>query len=319
LGGLGDLCHSVVNAVGPRLEINEQRGELPADIWRLRRLLRTALGQGVDQEIVGAIGWLAANGDRIERAVVAWLDLIEALVQAQERRYGPRPGLGGLKKDELKEVIRSLLVKERFHLPHIPDFLVPAFLDFFVDWAIDAVVLMENRHGMWDIQGESGSAPRVFWAVVRKWLSTVLQTVWATILRAALRIRGLFRPQTRLSPEVAAALAKVQREGLIFHASELISGAERVLMWMSMHRAQLVAAFELVLAAVHEAETFLELSGPEKKAYSRNLVLAVLDELGFEERTGLLSAVIQSLIGSSIEAAVSIFNRRGVFIHRAAA
>jgi len=146
----GNFCLSIVDAVGgPPSEKNDQPRDFRTEIWKLRRLLRTALSQGVDQEIIAAIGWLARNSDRVERAVVAWVELIEALVQAEERRYGSRPGLGRLKKHEVKQVIRSLLVKERRPpIPQISDFIVPIFVDFFVDWFVDAIVLMENRNGM---------------------------------------------------------------------------------------------------------------------------------------------------------------------------
>lgn len=317
--GFGSFCLSIVDSLGGRrVDRNDPRQEFRTEIWKLRRLLHTALGQGVDREIIGAIGWLARNGDRIERAVVAWVDLIEVLVQAQERRYGSGPGLGRLKKDEMKEVIRALLVKERLRIPHIPDFLVPAFLNFFVDWVVDAVVLMENRHGMWEVGRESHRPSRVFWAVVRQWLRALFRPVWAAIVWTALSIGELFRTRAPLSPELAAALTEVQRNGVIPHVSDLISGAEKVLLWISVHRVQLIAAFELILAAVHEAERFIELPGAEKKAYAQSLVLAVLDEMGLQERTGLLFAIVDSLIGSSIEAAVNVFNKRGVFVHRGA-
>jgi len=93
----------------------------------------------------------------------------------------------------------------------------------------------------------------------------------------------------------------------------------RVLEWISAHRAQLLAAFELAIVAVEEAEAYIQLSGPDKKAYAEKLILAVLDDLGFQERTGLLFALVNSLISSSIEATVSLFNKRGVFSHRGVA
>jgi hypothetical protein len=323
VGGFGDFCRAVMAAFAgagaQRPDGDDSRREFQAEIWKLRRLLHTTLGQGVGQEIVGAIGWLARNGDRVERAVVAWVDLIEALVQAEERRYGSRPGLGKFKKDDIKQVIRGLLAKEHIRIPHVAESLVPVFLDLFVDWAVDAVVLMANRHGMWEVGGEPHRRKRVFWAAIRRGLRAFFRPVWVTILGTAIRIATLFRRITPLPPELADALNAVQRDGFIVDASDLIAGAEKALVWISGHRVQLVAAFELVLAAVQEAEAYLELPGPEKKEYAQNLILAVLDELGFEERTGLMFAIVNSLIGSSIEATVRLFNKRGVFLHRGVA
>lgn len=308
---------AVARAGSRRVDRSGARREFQTEIWKVRCLLRTTLGQGVDQEIIGAIGWLARNGDRVERAAVAWVDLIEALVQAEEQRYGSRPGLGHFKKGEIKQVIRTLLVKGRIRIPQVPEFLVPVFLDFFVDWVVDVVVLMANRHGMWEVSGEPRRFSRMVWVVIQSWLRAIFRPVWVAILRTGLRISGLFDRTTPLPPELAAALEEVQRDGSLMDASDLIAGAERVLVWISVHRIELIAAFELVLVAVQEAEAFIvELPGPEKKAYAQSLILAVLDELGFEERTGLMFAIVNSLIGSSIEATVSLFNKRKVFLHR---
>ena len=49
-------------------------------------------------------GWLGMA--RGSRAVVAWVELIETLVQTEERRYGRQSRLGAVKKEEIKEVIR---------------------------------------------------------------------------------------------------------------------------------------------------------------------------------------------------------------------
>ena len=89
--------------------------------------------------------------------------------------------------------------------------------------------------------------------------------------------------------------------------------------WIGTHRDQLVAALELVFAAVQEAESYLTMTGPEKKAFAHDLVLAVLDEIGFEERAGLMLAIVNSMISGAIEASVAIFNKRGAFDHRSAA
>jgi hypothetical protein len=118
------------------------------------------------------------------------------------------------------------------------------------------------------------------------------------------------------SPAVRQALAAAEREGLTGHDAWMFPTLARLARWLGGHRAQVVASFELVFAAVQEAETYFSLTGPEKKAYARELVYAVLDELGWEERTGLLFAVANSLIGSSIDATVFLFHKRGVFERR---
>jgi homoaconitase/3-isopropylmalate dehydratase large subunit len=70
---------------------------------------------------------------------------------------------------------------------------------------------------------------------------------------------------------------------------------------------------EVTSAAVQQAEVYVSLTGAQKKAYARDLVLAALEELGFEQGTGLLFSIIDSTIQSSIEMSVNLFNKRGVF------
>jgi hypothetical protein len=77
----------------------------------------------------------------------------------------------------------------------------------------------------------------------------------------------------------------------------------------------LIATLEIVFEAVQKAEGRFDLSGPDKKLYARDRVLATLDELGFTERDGLIFAAINSLLDGMIEVAVHLFNKRGIFRH----
>jgi hypothetical protein len=129
------------------------------------------------------------------------------------------------------------------------------------------------------------------------------------------RIRQALQRPVVIRPEVKAALEAVEREGLIVNQGQLFRGVGDLLVWVGARRKALMALVDVVSAAVQQAEAYLELSGPEKKTFTRDLVLAVLDELGFEQRTGLLFAIIDSTINSSIEGSVHLFNKRGLFSH----
>jgi hypothetical protein len=293
-----------------------RRNKFRAEIWSLRRLLRVALGGGVEKEITAALESLAKKGDQVERAVVVWVDLIEVLVQTREQRYWPRRGLGTNKKAEVKEVVRYLLRGEHFELPHVPEFFAPVVVEIAADWTIDAVVLMANSYGLWKEPEPSGAPLQSGVSALRGWLSTTLRPVSLAVGSVVARIWDLVRPQVPLPPEVLSALKAVEREGLIVQEKELIVGFSNLMQWIGTHRRQLTAMVELVFAAVQETEGYLSLSGPEKKAYATDLVLAVVDELGFSEQTGLVFEFLESIASSGIEVAVHLFNKRAVFKHR---
>jgi hypothetical protein len=286
------------------------------EIWHLRRLLGTALSAGVDRDVIRALNALARRRPEIERAIVVWIDLIETLVQSEEQRYGPRPGLGPIKAAEVKNIFRYLLRSQRFALPNVPEYLRPFLVDVVVDWCVDVVVLLANQYGLWELPQPRQHTFRVFIAVLWKWVQALFKPIWLAITWLFSRLWSLLQPRITLSPAALAAVRAVEREGLIVQPGNALTGAVRILAWVGSHRAQVIAMFELVFIAVQEAESYLSLSGPEKKAYARDLVLAVLDELGFRERVGLLFAIISSLIDGTIESAVHVFNKRGIFVHR---
>lgn len=294
----------------------DRQQRLKATIWNLRRLLREAMGEGASEELANVLNFLVAQRDRIERAFIAWIDLIDVLVRHEEQRYGSKPGRGPQKAAELKAVMRYLLRAERLDIPRVPEILEPVVLDIVVDYTVDWVVLVLNQYGMWG-QSAPIPAPRgTFWRTLWRWLCRVTAPLWHLLVRLFRRLWDAFRRPAQLRPEVAAAVEKLEREGLMEDPGELIRAAVGALEWVGEHREQLVAAFELVFAAVQEAENYLELSGSEKKAYARDLVFAVLDEIGFAERTGLAFAVLISLVDTSIEGAVHLFNKHNVFTHR---
>jgi len=291
----------------------DRQNRFRAEIWSLRRLLRTALGGGVEKDIVAALESLAKKRDQAERAVVVWVDLIEILVQTQEQRYGDRPGMGAIKKAEVKEVVRYLLRGQHFEIPHVPEFLAPVVIEIAVDWTIDAVVLTANRYGLWK-EKEPSAGPVL--SVLRSWLSAAFRPVSLAMAWFVARIWDLVRPRVQLRPEILFALKAVEREGLIVEEKELVSQFSNLMQWIGSHRKQLTAMVELLFAVVQEAESYVSLSGPQKKEYATDLILAVLDELGFSERTGLIFALVDSMLSSGIEVAVHLFNKRGVFSHQ---
>lgn len=293
----------------------ERRQRFRAEIWNMRRLLRIAMSGGMDREVVGVIGALARQRRRVQAAVIVWIDAIEVLVQTKEKRYGGRAGLGPIKAAEVKEAVRYLLRRREFDLPRIPDYLEPLVMQVLIDEAVDALVRVLNRYGMWEEAAEPARPLRARWARLWLALGRFFRPLLAAVARLAQRVWEAAHRRVPLSPQLREALDALEREGLIVRCQDVVSWASTAVVWVVRHRAELAALFELVFAAVQEAESYLELSGPEKKEYATDLVLAVLDELGFKARAGLMFAVVASTVSTSIEAAVHLFNKRGVFAH----
>lgn len=289
---------------------------LRGTIWELRRLLRIAMADGADKELVAFLNVLGESREEIERAVVVWIDLIESLAQGAERSYGAKSGRGKLKAAEVREVLRRLVLASRFRIPRLPDFLQPVVVDIAADWLIDAVVLVVNRYGMWEDVEPTPASFRARLILALRQLARFTRVVWIPFAWLFSRLWTAGRMHTPLPPEVRLALEAVEREGLLRNQARLLGGVADFVEWAGAHRKQVVASLELVFAAVHEAERYLELSGPEKKAYARDLVIAVLQDIGWRRGAELLGAGIEAMVGGAIEAAVRLFHKRNVFTHR---
>ncbi|HEV2446963.1 MAG TPA: hypothetical protein VGS58_13625 [Candidatus Sulfopaludibacter sp.] len=307
------VCHSSPGNSSGSAAASEL--EIQSEIWKLRRSLREALGDGVAEELVGALGWVAANGGNIERAAVAWVDLIETLVQEKERRYGPKPGLGPLKKAEVLQALSTLFARVRRRNPGIAPF-ADSLLLALADWIIDAIVLLTNQHGQWEAGGAGSGGPAAIGARIRLVMLQLLDLARLGFVWIAGVIETWLLSGVPLSPETEAAIDRVAQEGFAVDMKTAMDDAERLIGWFRSHRRQLVAAVHLVFAAVHDAEGDLELTGPEKKTFAKNLVFAVLDDLGFQRSTGLMFAFLDAMIGAGIETTVRLLHKRGIFVHR---
>jgi hypothetical protein len=301
--------------------VSAQRpAHLRATIWRFRQLLQEAMGAGTDREITTVLRSLGQSGDQVEHAVVAWIDLIEVVVQDTERRFGSAPGRGAIKADQVKQIVRYLLRTDRMNLdiPSGPSPLQPIIIDIWVDATIDAIVLMANRYGTWDGATPSPQSFQARLVIISASVGRLLNVVSFPISWLINRLWYAFQGRVVLTPAVQSALDAVQRQGSIPDERAVVRGTMDTLVWIADHRQQLVAGVELVFAVVQEAESFIELSGPEKKAYAHDLVIAVLEDAGMDLSGGLLMAIVNAVIDVAIETTVHLFNKRGVFTHRSA-
>jgi hypothetical protein len=149
-----------------------------------------------------------------------------------------------------------------------------------------------------------------------KWAARVSEPLWGWVPRLLVAVVLFCRRRAPLSPELLAALAALERQGHLASLQSLLTGLTRLLVWIGRHAPQVIAGFRLVVAAVQEAEGFLTATGAEKRAYARDLVWALLADLGLDLKGGLLYAALDVLIGAAIEVAVKLFHERGAFTHR---
>lgn len=295
-----------------------QSTDIRFTIANMQRLLQEAMGEGTAEDLVKALNNVSEHREEIQSAVNAWINLIDVLVQNTEQRYGSKPGHGQIKAAEVKGVLRYLLQIDRLDLgiPAVPRYLIPVVIDGVVDITINGLVLVANRYGLWVVaEAEPGSIYARFLIFLQP-IYMLVHPIFDGLAWLLNRVYFALRVQAPLSPAIRSAVKAVENDGLVISERPILKYAVDLFIWIGTHRAQLIAALELVFAAVQEAESYVEMSGPEKKAFAHDLILAVWDSLGFEQRAGLVFTLFDAIINGSIEAAVSLFNKRGVFSHR---
>ncbi len=276
-------------------------------IDRMVRLLRAALSGGVGEDLEALLRDLAAHQADLERATAAWVELISALVQAAEHRHPD--ARGRLKKAQVKAAIRYLVRADRFHLPDLPAWLEPMLMDLVVDWSIDVVVDLTNQHGLWNLREPVPTSPSALLGAVLRDLADLTRPVWLWAVGLCLRVWESLQERTVFTPELRRALDQAAEAGLVRQKGELFGKVPQLVVWVADHRARVAAAFRLVFEAVQDAESFAEKSGPEKKSYARDLVLAALEEFGVPVGDGLFSMILGAMVDSVIESAVNLFNK----------
>jgi hypothetical protein len=275
-----------------------------ATVARLRHLVHEALGEGVEQEAAELLGRLSRSRATLERAVVVWVELVEALVQHVERRHAGESNLGALKALEVKAVMHHLLADRRLDLPRVPESFEPVAVDLLIEWTVDSVVLMANRYSLW-VPGPAAEPERP--GPVVRWLNRLR----GLALRVYAWLYGRFGPRRPALPARLVPLVEaIRRDGFVFTLEELAHGGIGMVTWVGRHRRQVLACATLFFETVQQAEEYRHLSGPEKKAFAYDVVFAVLEDMGYVERAGLFFGFVDFLVSGGIEASVAIFNKR---------
>ena len=292
-----------------------------AEVERLVRLLREAMGGGVFDDFTAALSEMVQHRDEIQKSFLASINLVGVLTHAAERR-DPRSGRGWLKKQEVKAAMRFLLKADKFDIPNVPDYLRPYVIDIAVDLGIDFVVEISNKHGLWEPAERPGSVQtgdllEPVWTSFREglgdtlcWLAKVTQPIWSRVVEFFASLWESLQERTVLTPELQKALDEADRAGLVKQKRAGLGRAQDLVVWVGDHGDQVKACFELISEAVQITETLFSSSksGPEKKEYARDLIMSTLRALGSPLGSGLFALIAEGLIDSLIDAAVKLFN-----------
>lgn len=293
------------------------RKHAQALVWQLRRAYEAFAGYGFADQFAQFINRIAPAAGQIEKALIAWVNLIEVLVQEAEREYGSAVGRGPQKAELVKAALLHLILdRPQLTIPDIPEFLVPIVTEIGVDCIIDAVVVILNQNQLWEpvpVQASDGIGIfaralrllRQFW----RWLTALAPVRYIDAWWAKLT-RRLILAAYPLSPQLKAAVQKIENtEGASIE--DILNQSVATVRWIGEHRNEVLALIQVVAAAIQEAEFIGQLSGPEKKVYARDLILAFLESIGIiDDRTGLTYQIADSFLDWVIDAVVQIFNKR---------
>jgi hypothetical protein len=243
--------------------------------------------------------------------LILWVDAIESMIQKVEALYGPAPGQGVYKAEQVKAAIVYMMEKANRSISGSSLIVTEMGLEVIVSWVVDGVVLILNRRGLWQLP--PGAALRLtLWF---RW-----QARLAVLLLDGLGIlRRWLEGRTEMLPQVRAIADDVDRQqagNLVLRLREGLDFAG----WAIDNRQQLLALLDLVATATVEAESFLEMTGSEKQRYARELILVTLKQQWDQwPAAPVLDAVVGSLIDFAIDAVVRLFNKRSMFTHHATA
>jgi hypothetical protein len=295
LGASRDACFS-----RPRPDL--RRRQL-AVLWRLRAAYRQASGGPLTLNEI--FSRLSTESESLREAMVVWVDGIESMIQEVESLYGPQPGLGPFKAVQVKAAIVYVVEKADGRLPRSTPLMTAPALEAAVSWVLDGVVLILNRRHLWDLSPEQ-RLELSYWFRLRT-------RVTSCILDLMGRVNRWLEGRNELLPQVRVIADKI---ALDKNANVLVrlNDATEFMLWFIRNRRQLLGLWDLVAAATVEAEAFIQMSGPEKQQYARELVLLALQE----QHETWSDAVVQNpfagaIIDFAIDSVVRIFNKRSVF------
>jgi hypothetical protein len=306
----------LLEAVAGRGGDDEDRRAEVELVLRLRRQVARVDLQDLLRTLAGLLDAAARQWPELERAIVAWVDLVEQLVHDAEWRY-PGPGLGAMKKAEVREAFRYLVRSGRLQLPMppgVPLVLRPLVGDVAVSWVIDAIVALLNDHDAWEPPPRPRTARERAVVLRHRVLRAAASSPPAALLvRLATWAWEAASAGPPLSPEVRRALAAVEEHGMLERANDVVAGVARLAVEVGENPRAFVAGVRLVGIVVETAERFTWLDGPGKRRAATRLVTIVLQDSGLAPRSPAATVLLEAATGIAIDSVVRVFNKRGVF------
>lgn len=280
------------------------KARLQRDVWELGaaldELAEITRGGAVAQNLL-----IVASAAR--RRIVVLVEGIDQLSDESERLYGTASGRGRYKRQQVKAVLLYAAKRSGYDIPLVPAFLEPVAFSIGADLLIDFTVAHVNQNALWnrtDLPRQPGLAPRLGGPAIF-WLRALLERVslfltglsWKLVLSA-----------NRLSPTMRAfadQLGTPDRQSLLAlkHLRDLLNANPRIV----------TAVAAVFGVATQQAELLSSLTGPQKQAYVRELIMILLRQNGIAGRSPLWDSIIEGAVNILIDMTVAIFNRRKLF------
>jgi hypothetical protein len=278
-------------------------------IWRLREAYHKAAEGPLS--LSDLLSRIASEIVAATDTVIIWADAIESIIQDVEALYGPAPGQGLRKAAQVKAAVLYMVKQEDQRIPRGKLLLAPGALEAVIDWGIDGLVLLLNRHQIWQLSQQE-RLQLSSWFRLRTRVAAILLNLLGVLY-------GLVAARAQMLPQVR----RIAEDTIRKQGADLTSRVRNTfdfLLWCMENRQQLLGLLDLVSTAAMEAESFLQMPGSEKKRYARELVLLALQqEWSGWPATPLWTEVVGSLVDLGIDVVVRLFNKRDLFAHRSGA
>jgi hypothetical protein len=294
----------------PRQQQQQISASARRNLWKLRRAVAQVVEAHKAEEAAREFKARAPSVKDIIVSIKKWASFVEELMHAVQQDLGSAAS-GALKKAHVKSALLYYFSRSRVGLPLLPHFIEPFAYEIIVDWSIEAVYELVKSNELWQEFTPSRRAGLFerMGVAIRRFFRAVFERLadwnWRLVLRShpvTPRLRKVIDQVTERTDVGPTALGRQLR--LVFE-------------WFVSHQRELLAIVHLVSVAAHEAESFLDKTGPEKRVYARELVIAFLTDEGIISENGILGPTIaRFVIDLLLDSAVEIFNKRDHFKHR---
>jgi hypothetical protein len=284
----------------------EQIERIRLSLWQLQAAFNT-LSHPIDRgKLHDALADVSFLAQRFRDEIIVWISFMDELVDKAERLYGSDPGRGQYKQQQVKAALLYVARREGLQLPLVPGVFQPIVFSYAADVLIAFVVSQVNINGLWDrdIPRRPARMTLRLTAPVASAATRGLDTGGRFLLGIAWRIIAWLN---RLSPELRASV-----EAMRLDVRGTLNALGGIARFAAEHPDIVRALAQIFSIATQQAEAFVEMTGPQKQAYVRELILAFLDQLGID-LDGLWGTFVKAFIDVMIDATVSLFNRRGLF------